>query len=163
MWHQRYKPWTQTVASGPREILGLPAALVAGFTLLALGTLLRVTCYRTLGRFFTFELTLKEKHALVTCGPYAVVRHPAYSGSLLALAGCVLTHMGPGSWWAETRMWAAPAGAVAGIAFLCNGLYMLLFLIARTIKEDAVLRAEFKEQWEAWAERSPYRIVPYIY
>ncbi len=32
-------------------------------------------------------MTLKEDHDLITSGPYGVVRHPIYTGILLAFAG----------------------------------------------------------------------------
>ena len=35
-------------------------------------------------------VALKEKHALVRSGPYALVRHPIYSGILLAVLGKAL-------------------------------------------------------------------------
>lgn len=35
--------------------------------------------------------------------------------------------------------------------------------MSRMPKEDAALREEFKEQWDAWAERTPYRLFPGIY
>ncbi|KAF9230069.1 hypothetical protein BU15DRAFT_57612, partial [Melanogaster broomeanus] len=33
-----------------------------------LGGLLRLLCYRTLGQFFTFQLSIRKSHALVTTG-----------------------------------------------------------------------------------------------
>lgn len=43
-----------------------------------------------LGRFWSSTVTLKAEHALIRSGPYALVRHPIYTGLLLALAGTVL-------------------------------------------------------------------------
>ncbi|KAF9231818.1 hypothetical protein BU15DRAFT_11649, partial [Melanogaster broomeanus] len=37
-------------------------------TLSILGGLLRLLCYRTLGQFFTFQLSIRKSHALVTTG-----------------------------------------------------------------------------------------------
>ncbi len=43
-----------------------------------------------LGRFWSAAVTLKAEHSLIRTGPYALTRHPIYSGILLALAGTVL-------------------------------------------------------------------------
>jgi protein-S-isoprenylcysteine O-methyltransferase Ste14 len=40
-----------------------------------------------LGRNWSDVVTLKEDHSLITSGPYAVVRHPIYTGLLIAFAG----------------------------------------------------------------------------
>jgi len=47
-------------------------------------------CYRTLGRHFTFQLSIKRNHTLVKDGPYAVVRHPGYTGYLLMVLGMLI-------------------------------------------------------------------------
>jgi len=43
-----------------------------------------------LGRNWSAEVTVKRGHELVRSGPYALVRHPIYTGLLLALTGTVL-------------------------------------------------------------------------
>ena len=48
-----------------------------------------------LGRNWSGIVTVKEDHALVRTGPYRVVRHPIYTGLLLALIG---TAMAIGEW-----------------------------------------------------------------
>lgn len=36
-------------------------------------------CQRLLGRFFTFQLTVRENHRVIKEGPYRYVRHPSYA------------------------------------------------------------------------------------
>jgi len=43
-----------------------------------------------IGRNWSGTVTLKENHELVTSGPYAMVRHPIYTGLLLAIVGSAL-------------------------------------------------------------------------
>jgi protein-S-isoprenylcysteine O-methyltransferase Ste14 len=43
-----------------------------------------------IGRNWSGWVTLKDDHALVCTGPYGIVRHPIYTGLLLALAGTAL-------------------------------------------------------------------------
>ena len=59
--------------------------------LLTLGGLLFAAWARTyLGRNWSGIVTVKEGHELVTGGPYAVVRHPIYTGLWLAVIGSAL-------------------------------------------------------------------------
>ncbi len=50
-----------------------------------------------LGRLWSGTVTLKQEHAIIRTGPYAVTRHPIYSGLLLALAGSVVVRGTPAS------------------------------------------------------------------
>jgi protein-S-isoprenylcysteine O-methyltransferase Ste14 len=54
------------------------------------GLLFTVWARIHLGRNWSAAVTLKQDHELVRSGPYAWVRHPIYTGCLLALCGCVL-------------------------------------------------------------------------
>ena len=45
-----------------------------------------------MGRMFTFEMSIRRDHKLVTSGPYGVVRHPGYTGILLVVSGMLLLH-----------------------------------------------------------------------
>ena len=40
---------------------------------------------------------------------------------------------------------------------------ILEIIVLMVPREDAVLRKEFGTEWEAWAKRTPYRLVPYEY
>lgn len=62
----------------------------AGAVLTALGLALTVWARRTLGANWSGIVTVKENHELVLAGPYRRVRHPIYSGLLLAFAGSAL-------------------------------------------------------------------------
>ncbi|KLU24581.1 isoprenylcysteine carboxyl methyltransferase [Caballeronia mineralivorans PML1(12)] len=65
-----------------RQWLGL-AVVVAGLSFSVWGR-------RHLGSNWSVSVTLKDGHELVRSGPYALVRHPIYSGCLLAIAGSAL-------------------------------------------------------------------------
>ena len=43
-----------------------------------------------LGKFWSGNVTLKPGHRLIRSGPYALVRHPIYTGILLAMLGTAL-------------------------------------------------------------------------
>jgi protein-S-isoprenylcysteine O-methyltransferase Ste14 len=48
-----------------------------------------------IGRNWSATVTVKQQHELIRSGPYAIVRHPIYSGILLAFIGSALAR---GQW-----------------------------------------------------------------
>ena len=76
-----------------------PSALAA-YALAIAGGLTRVWCHRTLGRFFTWEMSVRADHRLVTVEPYSLVRHPSYAGWLLLMAGSFLLLFGAAAGYA---------------------------------------------------------------
>jgi protein-S-isoprenylcysteine O-methyltransferase Ste14 len=64
---------------------------VLGIVLLATGLGFTVWARRHLGRNWSASVVVKEDHALVRTGPYRYVRHPIYSGILVAFLGMVVT------------------------------------------------------------------------
>src|SRR5205807_3258415 len=60
---------------------------ITGAVLFAVGLLLRGGAIITLGRFFTVDVTIEKDHELVERGPFRMVRHPSYTGVLLAFVG----------------------------------------------------------------------------
>jgi protein-S-isoprenylcysteine O-methyltransferase Ste14 len=81
-------------------------------------------------------------HRVVTTGPYRLVRHPGYLGAIL---GALVTPLMLGSAW----------------TFVPAVLVALLFAV-RTHLEDATLRREL-EGYEAYARRTRFRLVPFVW
>src|SRR5439155_26398447 len=79
----------------------------AGVVLFVAGLLLRWWAIITLGRFFTVDVTMEKDHELVERGPFRKVRHPSYTGVLLAFAGVALS-LGN---WAALLVILLPIGA----------------------------------------------------
>lgn len=70
---------------------------LAGYALGALvfffGMVLRWWAIIHLGRFFTVNVAIAKDHHVVSDGPYRLVRHPSYTGALLAFLGLgILVH-----------------------------------------------------------------------
>src|ERR1041385_7191828 len=61
--------------------------LLIGAVFIWCGIALRLWSILTLGKFFRVTLTVQESHHVVTDGPYKYLRHPSYTGLLLALIG----------------------------------------------------------------------------
>ena len=91
-----------------------------------------------LGTNWSARVTLKEDHALIRSGPYAYVRHPLYTGLLVALAG---TSLLVGEWR------AIPAFLIAAIGFSIKARH-----------EEALLRSEFKDSYAAYAQETGFLI-----
>jgi len=144
-------------------ILTLPPTFVLGCLMTAASGALRLACYKTLGSLFTFELTLRSDHRLVTGGPYGFVRHPSYSGVVLGVLGTLLVHFGPGSWWAEAGWLGTLAGRVYAVCWCAMEAYVLSSIMARAPTEDALLKKQFGAKWDEWAARVPYRVIPGVF
>lgn len=54
------------------------------------GLSLRVWAVLTLGRFFTWFITVYDDHQVIRTGPFRFIRHPAYGGALLLFVGTLL-------------------------------------------------------------------------
>ncbi|MGF6971455.1 protein-S-isoprenylcysteine O-methyltransferase Ste14 [Paraburkholderia sp. WC7.3g] len=63
-----------------------------GLAIVVAGLAFSVWGRRHLGPNWSVSVTLKADHELVRSGPYALVRHPIYSGCLLAIAGAALVN-----------------------------------------------------------------------
>jgi protein-S-isoprenylcysteine O-methyltransferase len=63
------------------------AIFPAGFGLYAFGLALRWWAIIYLGRFFTVNVAVTSDHRVVDSGPYRYIRHPSYTGALLAFLG----------------------------------------------------------------------------
>jgi protein-S-isoprenylcysteine O-methyltransferase len=81
------------MAIGPLAWRFVPDSTLIAYTGLALtlaGTGFAIWARVFLGRNWSANVTIKEEHQLIQSGPYAVVRHPIYSGFLLGLLGTAL-------------------------------------------------------------------------
>jgi len=58
-----------------------------GFVLFLGGLALRWYSIGYLGRYFTVDVSISTEHKLIDSGPYRHIRHPTYTGTLLAFIG----------------------------------------------------------------------------
>ncbi|MBV8432053.1 MAG: isoprenylcysteine carboxylmethyltransferase family protein [Solirubrobacterales bacterium] len=121
------------------DVHSLPLQVV-GLVLLGLGLGEAVWARIYLGRNWGMPMTRKQSPELVTSGPYRFVRHPIYSGLLLALLGSAL---------AANLLWLV-ALAVAGAYFIYS---------AR--EEERILTAAFPEAYPAYQARSKM-LIPFL-
>ena len=58
-----------------------------GFVLFLGGLIFRWYSIGYLGRYFTVDVSISAEHKLIDSGPYRYIRHPTYTGALLAFLG----------------------------------------------------------------------------
>ncbi len=102
---------------------------------------LLIWTFRSLGTNLTDTVVTRKDHALVTSGPYRVVRHPFYVASTLAIAANALV----------TANW---------FIGLTGGLVVVL-LVIRTATEEAQLTKRFGDAYVTYIKRTG-RFLPRI-
>lgn len=129
------------------------------------GALLRKRCYQIMGEMFTFELSIRRHHKLITTGPYAFVRHPSYTGALFAMFGAMMCHSTSGSWAIECSGLLPPSWARSIVIFcwIVSSVVGYFVIAPRLKEEDQMLCQHFGSEWEDWAKKVTYRLVPGVY
>jgi protein-S-isoprenylcysteine O-methyltransferase len=115
----------------------------AGVVLFAAGLIFRWWAIVTLGRFFTVDVTIEKDHELVERGPFKFVRHPSYTGVLLAFIGFALT----------LRNWGAIVVVLVPI--------FAAFVRRMNVEEEALRRA-LGDKYVAYMQRTR-RLIPGVY
>ena len=121
--------------------------------------ILRVWCYKALGSLFTFEVTIRPDHKLITSGPYAIVRHPSYTAIPFMNIGVILAVLCPGSYVYECGMMSTPVGGILVVWFAMLGL-IIVSAFGRGRIEDEGLRKEFGEKWVSYSRAVSCRYIP---
>ncbi|RDB30071.1 Protein-S-isoprenylcysteine O-methyltransferase B [Hypsizygus marmoreus] len=135
--------------------------LVVGMLTTVTAAALRVWCFKTLGRLFTFEIDIRPEHELITCGPYAWVRHPSYTGVYLTLLGATAVLCSPGTWLVECGPGNIGA-ALISLLWTLKCIYVFKGMTVRLRVEDEVLREAFGERWDEYSKRVPQSLLPGI-
>jgi protein-S-isoprenylcysteine O-methyltransferase Ste14 len=111
-----------------------------GLALFVTGLVFAIWARVRLGRNWGTPMTQKLEPELVTSGPYRLVRHPIYSGIIVAGVGTAVAL----GWW-----WLVPVALAA-----------TYFLYAATV-EERFMSEEFPDAYPAY-KRSTKRLVPFV-
>ncbi|KAH7885644.1 hypothetical protein F5I97DRAFT_1810689 [Phlebopus sp. FC_14] len=149
-----------TFCPGSRPQGVLTPTFLLGVMLVALGTFIRVRCFRELGQLFTFDLTIHPEHKLVTSGFYQYVRHPSYSGSMLLIMGLTLSHLTGGSWAVECSVLGPISSKVLWAVWW---IWSISVATSRAVAEDHELQKLFGSQWDSYAANVKSWFVPGLY
>ena len=111
-----------------------------GVVFCALGIGLAILARVHLGRNWGMPMSMKENPELVTTGPYTSVRHPIYTGMLLAMLGSAI---------GESVFWVLPLLLFGG------------YFVYSARREEALMSELFPEQYPAYMKRTKM-LVPFV-
>ena len=112
-------------------------------TLFVCGLILRWWAIISLGRFFTVDVAILPDHELIVRGPYHMLRHPSYSGMMLAFVMLAVTFQ---NW----------------LSIVCLMLPISIALAYRIYIEEIALEATFGDAYQAYV-RSTKRLLPGVF
>jgi protein-S-isoprenylcysteine O-methyltransferase Ste14 len=128
-----WEPLPLDLPSGARLAL-----LIAGSLIYFPGIVFLLRARLVLGKMYfvstSFGAQLYADHKLVTCGPFAIVRHPMYLGLAAAALGSLLLYQ---TWTTLGFTIFAP------------------FVLLKARREEMVLATEFGEQWREYCKQVP--------
>lgn len=116
---------------------------LTGEIMVITGLILRWYSIVYLGRWFTVNVAIASDQPLIDDGPYRFLRHPSYTGALMALIGLGLA--------------IGNTVSLAAIVLLTVPVFLHRIRI-----EERVLSEAFGARWEAYRART-WRLVPGVY
>jgi protein-S-isoprenylcysteine O-methyltransferase Ste14 len=117
-----------------------PITASVGVAICGLGVAIAIWARAYLGRNWGMPMSLREGHELVTTGPYAFIRHPIYTGILLALVGTTLVQ-----WY--------PRVVLLPVVFA-------YFIYAARVEERS-MREQFPDDYPAYVSRTKM-LIPFL-
>ncbi len=111
-----------------------PALQYAGLAIAATGAAFAAWAMWSLGRSYGIRMDIFAGHALVTRGPYALVRHPMYLGIVLFHLGATLALESP-------------------LLLAATGLIVVPYTALRIAAEERVLREAFGDEYARYQRR----------
>jgi protein-S-isoprenylcysteine O-methyltransferase Ste14 len=119
--------------------VGWPEARLAGLALFVLATTATIRARIALGTMWSSGAIARRNHGLRTTGPYAITRHPIYSG-VIAMLGATAAMQGLGRWVTMCVL-------VVGV------------LLIKVGSEERLLADEFGAEYARYQRRVP-RLIP---
>jgi protein-S-isoprenylcysteine O-methyltransferase Ste14 len=119
-----------------------PTLHLSGFLVAVLGLCIAIWARITLGKNWSSRVTFKEKHELITTGPYRWVRHPIYTGITTMCLGTAIYF-----------------GVLIG--FIAMIFFFLSFWI-KSKQEEALMIKHFPKEYKNY-KKNTKAIIPFIY
>jgi len=130
--------WKATAVGllGKRFVPDVPAIAIAGFLATLCGWFVASWSRIELGRYWSDKVILQTEHRLIRNGPYSCMRHPLYSGVLLAVFGT-----------------AVVLGEVRG---LLSFAILLVNYAIKAKREERILAERFGTEFNTHVERTGF-------
>ena len=90
--------------------------------------------HRSLGKYFSTNLKIMEKHKLITSGPYNWIRHPMYTAEIVFMISMVL----------------ASSNWIVALPLFFN----IAFLYLRVDREEAMMIEHFGDEYRKYISRT---------
>jgi len=114
-----------------------------GLALIVIGVIIRLIIIKSLGSFFTANVTIKQNHKLKTDGFYRFLRHPSYTALLLSFIGFGIS----------LNNW---------ISLMIIVITILIVFINRIRIEEKVLIEYFGQEYLDY-KKTTKALIPFIY
>jgi protein-S-isoprenylcysteine O-methyltransferase Ste14 len=130
--------WKATAVGplGKRFVPEIPAAGIAGVAATLCGLFIASWSRIALGRYWSDKVILQTEHQLIRTGPYSYMRHPLYSGVLLAVLGT-----------------AVVLGEIRG---LVSFTVLLINYMIKAKREERILAERFGAEFNHHIERTGF-------
>ncbi|KAF9207516.1 hypothetical protein BGZ49_000254 [Haplosporangium sp. Z 27] len=132
------------------------AATVSG----VLGYLLRIWSFKTLDRFFTYSLTIRQGHRLVQTGPYRLLIHPSYTAVIISGTPYLITLSIDGFWTYVIKPYV-PIPVPDSFVVASIVIASLIPMIIRVRSEEKMLEQHFGSEWKEHVSQR-WRFIPYV-
>lgn len=81
----------------------------------------------------------------------------------MAIIGWTMWNLAEGSWLKESGSLEARCGTTLALAYTIFIWFGVPIAITRIPKEDVALKQRFGKEWEDWAKKVPYALLPGIF
>jgi protein-S-isoprenylcysteine O-methyltransferase Ste14 len=136
-----FRPFSRTDFTYYNVVSKNEVLLVAGFILFLAGILLAIWARVYLGKNWGMPMSVKKDPELVTSGPYRYIRHPIYTGFLLAMIGSAISSS---IFWLALFVFSAP------------------YFIYSALKEEQLMSKQFPKVYPDYKSKTKM-LIPFIF
>ncbi|WP_348262213.1 isoprenylcysteine carboxylmethyltransferase family protein [Telmatobacter sp. DSM 110680] len=133
-------PWLTWLYESP--LVPSEWTFFGGVVLTVAGLLFSIWARHQLGRNWSLTVTLKDDHELIVTGPYALVRHPIYTGLLVGFLGTAI--------------------AIMQVRSILALILILIALWTKIRMEERLMRDHFGAQYDVYSQRVS-ALIPYVF
>ena len=137
--------WTFLSPSGMNRALisQTKFSQILGILLCAAGVTFAIWARKTLSTNWSAQVVIKENYELITTGPYAIVRHPIYTGFITTLLGTIIA-------------------INISILSIVAEVLVVLYLWWKLRREENIITAQFPGEYSEYKKSVRSAIIPFL-